>query len=103
MSSVHDFHKRFRKRGTSLQHDPVLGQAHRALTNDVIAQIGGLILENIQVCFTFLTLVERFWGYRFHPDEKVKERVRLWIHQQTNSFDKNLSFWLPIGINVLTQ
>ena len=46
MTSVQEWQKRFHEGRTSLQDDSRPGQAHRAITPDVIAQIDGLIREN---------------------------------------------------------
>ena len=46
LTSVHEWQKRFHEGRTTLQDDLHLGQAHRAITPDVIAQIDGLIWEN---------------------------------------------------------
>ena len=46
LTSVHEWQKRFHEGRTSLQDDFRLGQAHRAIMPDVIAQIDDLIREN---------------------------------------------------------
>ena len=47
--SVHEWLKRFREGRTSLKDDSRPGQAHRAITLNVIARIDGLIRENHRI------------------------------------------------------
>ena len=49
LASVHEWQKRFREGRTSLQDDSSPGQAHLAITPDVIARIHGLIQENRRI------------------------------------------------------
>lgn len=49
LTSVHEWQKRFCEGHTSLQDDSHTGQAHGAITPNVIVQIDGLIWENQQL------------------------------------------------------
>ena len=49
LTSVHEYQKRFLEGRTSQENDWGPGQAHRAITPDVIARIDGLIQENQRI------------------------------------------------------
>jgi len=79
-ASVHEWQKRFREGCTSLQDDSRPGQAHRAITPDVIARIDGLIRENrriteeeIRVLKLAIFKSSEKWPVRFTNDTGTKE------------------------------
>lgn len=119
LTSVHEWHKRFRERCKSLNEDFLSnfknvkkqrensikattlyacpGQADPVITPYEIVQSDSCIMEDIRVIFIFLTPLKKDILRRgFHLNEEVHKWVKLSISQQPNFFPTLINFFVHI-------